>query len=121
MKRVLIIEDQDDVREVIRITLELENFEIHDARDGPSGLQLATQLRPDIVLLDVMMPGGIDGMQVCQRIKHDPTLKRTKVVMLTALDQATDRKAAQAAGADHYLAKPFSPIELLEVVNRLLR
>lgn len=120
MKKVLIVEDQDDVREVIRITLELENFAIDDARDGTSGLQLATRWRPDLVLLDVMMPGGIDGFQVCQRIKGDPMLKRTKVVMLTARDQAADRKAALAAGADHYLAKPFSPIELLEVVNRLL-
>jgi len=120
MKKVLIVEDQDDVREVIRITLELENLDIHDARDGPGGLQLATQLRPDLLLLDVMMPGGLDGFQVCQRIKSDPLLKRTKVVMLTARDQAADRKAAKAAGADDYLAKPFSPIELLEVVNRLL-
>ena len=121
MKKVLIVEDQDDVREVIRITLELENFEIHDASDGPSGLQLAARMRPDLMLRDVMMPGGIDGLQVCQRIKNDPALKRTKVVMLTARDQVADRKAAAAAGADHFLAKPFSPIELLETVNRLLR
>jgi DNA-binding response OmpR family regulator len=120
MKKVLIVEDQDDVREVIRITLELEDFEIHDARDGASGLAQAAKLRPDIVLLDVMMPGGVDGLQVCQRLKNDPSLKRSKVVMLTARDQPNDRKAAMAAGADHYLPKPFSPIELLETVNRLL-
>jgi DNA-binding response OmpR family regulator len=121
MKRVLIVEDQDDVREVIRITLEMEDFEIHEASDGAVGLEQAARLRPDILLLDVMLPGGIDGLQVCQRIKQDRTLRRTKVVMLTARDQAADRKAAARAGADHYLVKPFSPIELLEVVSRLLR
>jgi DNA-binding response OmpR family regulator len=120
-KKVLIVEDQDDVREVVRITLELEDFAIHEAPDGPSGLQQAARLRPDLVLLDVMMPGGIDGLQVCQRIKHDPQLKRTRVVMLTARDQPADRKAAAQAGADHYLVKPFSPNELLDTVNRLLR
>jgi len=121
MKKVLIVEDQSDVREVIRISLELEDFEIHEAPDGPGGLQQAIRLRPDLVLLDVMMPGGLDGLQVCQRIKADPALKRTKVVMLTARDQTRDRSAASQAGADHYLAKPFSPIELLSVVNRLIR
>ena len=121
MKKVLIVEDQHDVREVIRVSLELEDFEIHEAADGPSGLQLAARLKPDLMLLDVMMPGGLDGLQVCQRIKSDPLLRRTKVVMLTARDQDADRKAATQAGADHYLAKPFSPIELLSVVNRLIR
>jgi len=121
MKKVLIVEDQHDVRDVIRISLELEDFEIHEAADGASGLKQAAQLRPDLMLLDVMMPGGLDGLQVCQRIKSDPALRRTRVVMLTARDQAADRQAATQAGADHYLAKPFSPIELLNVVNRLMR
>lgn len=121
MKKVLIVEDQEDIREVIRITLELEDFAIHEAPDGSSGLQMASQLRPDLMLLDVMMPGGIDGLQVCQRIKADPELQRIKVVMLTARNQPADRQAASRAGADHYLAKPFSPIELLDLVNRLMR
>jgi DNA-binding response OmpR family regulator len=121
MKKVLIVDDQADVRAVIRITLEMENFAIHEATDGTTGLAEAARLRPDIILLDVMMPGGPDGLQLCQRIKSDPLLKRCKVVMLTARDLATDRRAAAQAGADHYLAKPFSPIELLATVNKLLR
>jgi DNA-binding response OmpR family regulator len=120
MKKVLIVEDQADVREVIRITLEMEDFAIHEAPDGIAGFSQATKLRPDLMLLDVMMP-GMDGLQLCQKIKSDPTLKRTKVVMLSARTQAHDRKAASAAGADHYLAKPFSPLELLDTVNRILR
>lgn len=120
MKSVLIVEDQDDVREVIRITLELEDFEIHEAPNGDSGLQLAMQLQPAIMLLDVMMPGRLDGLAVCRQVKADPRLRQTRVVILTARDQDSDRLAATLAGADHYLAKPFSPIELLAVVNRLL-
>jgi len=118
MKKVLIVEDQSDVRELIRITLELEDFEIHEAADGLDGLAQAQRLRPDLMLLDVMMP-GLDGLQLCQRVKSDPALRRTRVVMLTARNQVADRRLADQAGADHYLAKPFSPLELLEVVNRL--
>ncbi len=120
MKKVLIVEDQADVRDVIRISLEMEDFAIHEAADGHAALQQAARVRPDLMLLDVMMP-GLDGLQVCQRVRADPALKRTKIVMLTARDQARDRQAAAQAGADHYLAKPFSPIELLNVVNRLVR
>jgi CheY-like chemotaxis protein len=120
MKKVLIVEDQDDVREVIRITLELEDFEIHDARDGASGLAQAAKLRPDIVLLDVMMPGELDGLQVCHRLKSDPDTRHIKVVLLTARGQARDREAGQLAGADEYLVKPFSPLQLIETIERLL-
>jgi len=120
MKRVLIVEDQADIRKLIRMTLEFEDYEIHEANDGAAGLRVAREMKPDLMLLDVMMPGGINGLQVCQRIKADPALRHTKVVMLTARDQPADRQAASAAGADHYLAKPFSPIELLNTVSRLL-
>ena len=120
--RILIVDDQPDIRKLIRLTLQhLDDAELHEADNGGDGWRLAQDIKPDLMLLDVMMPGGIDGLQVCQRIKNDPALKRTKVVMLTARDQVADRKAAAAAGADHFLAKPFSPIELLETVNRLLR
>ncbi len=119
MKKVLIAEDHADVRALIRVSLELEDFDIHEAPDGLAALDQARRLRPHLMLLDLMMP-GLDGLQVCQQVKADPALRRTKVVMLTARDRADDRRAASQAGADHYLAKPFSPLELLQVVNRLL-
>jgi len=121
MKKILIVEDQADVRALIRATLEIGDFEIHEAADGPSGLAQAARLQPDIVLLDVMMPGGLDGLQVCRRLRADPLLRPTKVVMLTARYQAQDRKDAAEAGADHYIAKPFDPSQLLDTVNWLLR
>jgi two-component system, OmpR family, phosphate regulon response regulator PhoB len=119
MKKILIVEDQEDIREVIRITLELEDFDIHEAADGNEGLRMATQLRPDLVLSDVMMP-GMDGLQMCQRIKSDPGLKRTKVILLSARGLPDDRKAGTAAGADAYMAKPYGPLDLLATVRKVI-
>jgi DNA-binding response OmpR family regulator len=77
------------------------------------------RLQPELVLLDVMMPGGIDGFQVCEEIRSEGRLKRTKVVMLTARTQPEDRAKGMKSGADEFLTKPFSPRELLNVVGRL--
>lgn len=119
MQRVLIVEDQRDIRELIRLTLELEDVEIHEAANGPDGLAAAQRLQPQLVLLDVMMPGGMDGFQVCERIRATPQLKRTRVVLLTARAQPEDRARGLKAGAHEYLTKPFSPRELLSVIGRL--
>ena len=120
MKRVLIVEDQADIRKLIRMTLEFEDYEIHEASDGASGLRMARHLKPDLMLLDVMMPGEMDGLQVCQALKSDPELKGIKVVLLTARGQARDREVGREAGADEYLVKPFSPLQLIETIERLL-
>ena len=120
MQRVLIVEDQPDIRKLIRMTLEFEAYEIIEAPDGEQGLRLAIELLPDLMLLDVMMPGGIDGLEVCRRIRANPRHRRTKILMLSARDQATDRRAGKDAGADDYLTKPFSPRELLQAVTRAL-
>ncbi len=120
MKRVLIVEDQADIRKLIRMTLEFEPYEIHEAADGAFGLRMASALKPDLMLLDVMMPGELDGLQVCHRIKTDPALRHIKVVLLTARGQVRDREAGGSAGADEYLVKPFSPLQLIETIERLL-
>jgi len=119
MKKILIVEDQTDIRELIRMTLELEDFEIHEAENGDRGLALAGELVPQLILLDVMMPGTLNGYQVCARVRQDPRLKRTKVVMLSARSQEADRQAGLDAGADDYLVKPFSPRQLLQVIGRV--
>ena len=80
----------------------------------------ATQNPPDLMLLDVMMPGGLTGLQVCEQVRADPDLAHTRVVLLTARSLAQDRKAGELAGADAYLVKPFSPLELIEITGRLL-
>jgi DNA-binding response OmpR family regulator len=118
--RILIVEDQADIRKLIRMTLEFGDFELHEAADGESGLNLARAVRPHVMLLDVMMPGLLDGYQVCRHIKQDPQLKGIQVIMLTARGQATDVAAGEDAGADAYLVKPFSPLELIDRVEAMV-
>ena len=120
MKRVLIVEDQADIRKLIRMTLEFEPYEIFEAANGVDGLQMADALVPDLMLLDVMMPGEFDGLQVCARVRANPALKDTRVVLLTARGQIEDRDAGRLAGADEYLIKPFSPLQLIETIERLM-
>jgi CheY-like chemotaxis protein len=120
MKRVLIVEDQADIRKLIRMTLEFEPYEIHEAADGVEGLRLANAIHPDLILLDVMMPGELDGLQVCAKVRANPLLQGTRVVLLTARGQIRDRDAGQQAGADEYLIKPFSPLQLIETIERLM-
>ena len=119
-QRILIVDDQPDIRRLVRMTLELTDSELHEAVDSADALAAVHALQPDLVLLDVMMPGAFDGYQVCARIKQDPALARTRVVLLTARGQAGDIEAGRAVGADGYLIKPFSPLELIEQVEAFL-
>ena len=114
MKKILIVDDHADIRRLIRLTLEFERYDIVEAADGISALELAASTRPDVVLLDVMMPGDIDGLEVCRRIKAKAAPGSAKVIMLSARGQARDREAGLQAGADAYLVKPFSPLQLID-------
>jgi DNA-binding response OmpR family regulator len=119
MKKILIVEDHADIRKLLRMTLEFEDCEILEATDGEAGLLIALLETPDVVLLDVMMPGAMNGLDVCRVIKREPFLQHTRVVMLTARGQSGDREAGMAAGADDYLVKPFSTIQVLEKLHLL--
>lgn len=117
--KILIVEDHADIRRLIRMTLEVEACEILEAADARDGWSLARSERPDLVLLDVMMPGDINGLDLCLALKVDPRLDRTKVVMLSARGASADRDAGLRSGADAYLVKPFSPMELLALIGDL--
>ncbi|MFO1281369.1 MAG: response regulator [Burkholderiales bacterium] len=121
MTKVLIVEDQADIRKLVRMTLAAIGCDLVEAADGEAGLHLVSAADPDIVLLDVMMPGSIDGLQLCERIKSDPRTRHKAVVLLTARAQQSDIQAGKTAGADEYLTKPFSPIKLIELVESLAR
>ncbi len=116
MKTILIVDDQECIRQLVRISLEFEEYEIHEADSGVSAWQALQKTRPDLVLADVMMPGGMDGLELCRRIRTDQRLSATKIVMLTAKDGRGDRATGISAGANGYLKKPFSPLELMKVI-----
>jgi CheY-like chemotaxis protein len=121
LKKVLIVDDQPDIRKLILMTMESEGYDLHEASNGEDALRSVHNLRPDVVLLDVMMPGTLDGYQVCEKIKNDPLLQlTTKVVLLTARGQLTDIARGKSVGCDAYLVKPFSPLELIDTVDRLV-
>jgi DNA-binding response OmpR family regulator len=112
--KVLVVEDDPTVQEVLTTLLGFEGCEVAVAPDGESGLAAAARMRPDVVLLDIMMP-GIDGYDVCRTLKAEPD--PPKVVMVTAKTSPEDERKGMAVGADAFLRKPFSPIELLRVVG----
>lgn len=120
MHKILIVEDHADIRRLIRMTLEFEPVEIHEAPDAESGLAAARALKPDLVLLDLMMPGPMDGLALCRTLRAEPALASVPVVMLSARGQASDRQAGIDAGATAYLVKPFSPMQLLDLTGSLL-
>ncbi len=119
MKKILIVDDHADIRRLIRMTLEFEDYEIAEARDGESALEVATRLQPDLVLLDVMMPGHMSGLEVCRELRSALPGDSVHIVMLSARGRACDRQAGLAAGADTYLVKPFSPLQLIDTISQL--
>ena len=119
MPEIVIADDDPYIVELVRVTLEDDRLRIHTALDGATALQLAEALRPDLILLDVEMP-EMTGLEVCRRLRADDRFARTVIVMLTAAAQQDDVARGQEAGADHYLTKPFSPLALLGLVERLI-
>jgi two-component system phosphate regulon response regulator PhoB len=115
MKKILIVEDHADIRRLIRMTLEFEAYDIFEAVDGEQGIRMAQEVQPDLVLLDVMMPGRLNGLEVCRFLKAQPTPPR--ILLLTARGRSEDFEAGLHAGSDAYLVKPFSPLQLMETIE----
>jgi len=117
---VLVIDDEKDLTELVRYNLEKEGFDVIAAADGPTGLEIATKHKPDLIVLDVMMP-GTDGLEVCRQLRADQRTSHFPVIMLTAKATEADRIVGLELGADDYVTKPFSPRELVARVKALLR
>ena len=109
-----------EIRRLLEVTLQGQNVAVYTAARGDQGLKLALEERPDIILLDIMLPGDIDGLEVCRRLKADPRTRDIPVLMVTAKTEQADIEAGLAAGADAYVTKPFSPMSLLDKVHALL-
>ena len=119
-RKILVVEDERDILELVTHYLEKDGFRVRSATDGPSGLAAAHRERPDVIVLDLMLP-GMDGLEVCRKLRADSATTLTPIMMLTAKAEETDRIVGLELGADDYLTKPFSPKELVARVKALLR
>ena len=117
---ILIVEDEAEISQLIRLYLEKEGFVCHDCRDGQTAIQRFEELQPDLIILDLMIP-VLDGLEVCARIRQQPGSKDPYILMLTAKGEELDRIIGLSTGADDYMVKPFSPRELVARVRALLR
>ena len=116
--RVLVVDDDDVIRQLITVNLELEGFEVETAHDGQDCLEKVKKVAPDVVTLDIMMP-RLDGWETATRLREDPETSEVKVVLLSARAQEADLQRGSRIGVDAYLTKPFDPDELISVVRRL--
>ncbi len=118
--RILIVEDEEDIRELVRYNLEREGFSVSEAESGEEGLKKITKKRPDLILLDLMLPGK-DGMQVCRELKQNEEDRSIPIIMMTARGEESDIVAGLELGAEDYIVKPFSPKVLMARVKAVLR
>jgi len=116
-RTVVVVEDEASIASAVAARLRSEGFKVEVAPDGPTGVALCRELRPDLVILDLMLP-GLDGLEVCRQVQND---RPVPVLMLTARDSETDMLVGLAVGADDYMTKPFSPRELVARVHAILR
>ena len=117
-KSILIVEDEQNIVDILSFNLSREGYDTLEAYDGPTGLQLALEQDPDLILLDLMLP-GMDGFEVCRQVRESGS--STPIIMLTAREEETDKVLGLELGADDYMTKPFSVLELLARVRSLLR
>jgi CheY-like chemotaxis protein len=120
LRTVLIADDESSIRLLVHATIESDDYKVVEAADGAQAWALTKELKPSLVLLDVQMPGQ-SGLEVLRSIKADPNLKATRVILLTSKAQERDIEVGLIAGADFYLTKPFSPLDLLTRVEEALQ
>ena len=118
MTKIMIVEDEDSIRKFVRVNLEMENYVVAEAESGEKAIELYDSFKPDIVLLDIMLP-GIDGFQVCRYLRQDE--RELGIIMLTAKNQDIDKIQGLEAGSDDYISKPFNPKELVLRIKSLER
>ena len=119
MKKILIVDDEKDIVETLSFMLKAKGFECIHAFDGESGLNMAKNESPDLVMLDVMMP-KINGYKICRLLKFDNKYKNIPIIMITARSQDEDKIIGEETGADEYITKPFEFSEVLEKINKYL-
>jgi CheY-like chemotaxis protein len=117
-KKLLVVDDQREIRSLVKSTLEFEEWEVIEADTGDRGVEAVARHKPDLVIMDMMMPGGINGIEATKAIKSNPATSGSKVIMLSGSEDEL-RPAALEAGANEFIQKPFSPLDLLDKVEAL--
>ena len=118
-KRILVVEDQEDLRGMLRDLLTGSDYSVIEATDGAAGIAMAKSEHPDLILMDIQMP-VIDGYEATRRIKIEPALKPIPIVAVSSFAMKGDEEKARAAGCDHYVTKPYSPMQLLRLIRGFL-
>jgi DNA-binding response OmpR family regulator len=120
MAKILVVDDEADYRHLVRLALESEHFEVHEAENGAAALDRIPALKPDLIILDISMP-GIDGYTVCNNVRKNPLFRTVPIIMLTVLKNPTSQVKGLNSGSDHYMIKPFEPDELIARVKTMLK
>ena len=120
MKKILIVDDDFEIRRLVDMTLRIEDYQILQAESGEKAIEIVKTEKPDLVIMDIMMPGGMDGLEATRILKNDPETKGCSIIMLTAKGQSYEREEGLAAGADDYFSKPFSPLALIKRVGKMV-
>jgi len=117
--RILLVEDAEDNRQIVRDLMESVGYDLIEAEDGVAGVAIAAEHRPDLILMDIQLP-VMDGYEACRRIKANPGLRHIPIIAVTSYARSGDEERTRASGCDGYVAKPFSPRQLLATINEFL-
>jgi two-component system cell cycle response regulator DivK len=118
-RRILVVEDQEDLRGVLRVLLSGSGYEMLEAADGRAGVAMAKSEQLDLILMDIQMP-GLDGYEATRQIKSDANLKAIPIIAISSFAMKGDEEKARTAGCDHYVTKPYSPMQLLKIIRGFL-
>ena len=121
MKKIMVVDDQPEVRELVEVTLLSDSYEILQTDTGENAIEMAIREKPDIILMDIMMPGKIDGLEAARILKSNPYTKDSYIIILTAKGQKKDIEKGLLAGADDYFIKPFSPLLLINKIEEVIK
>ncbi|RZB34548.1 MAG: hypothetical protein SRB1_00316 [Desulfobacteraceae bacterium Eth-SRB1] len=120
MKKILIVDDEFEIRRLVDMTLRIEDYQILQAESGEQAIEIVKAEKPDLIIMDIMMQGEMDGLKATRILKNDPETKGCPIIMLTSKGQSYEREEGLAAGADDYFTKPFSPLALINKVAELI-
>ncbi len=120
MKRILIVDDEEEIRKLVAATLPKIDCEVLSAESGEEAVKIAKNKKPDLIMMDINMPGRYDGLQATSLIKNDPGTRDCFIILLTSFGADRDKQKGFEAGADDYFVKPFSPLELLRKIDEIL-